>query len=114
LASIPESLQRHRFGSLAYSRLDVAAIIGREKMKPTKYEKELLVEGRLDGKLAARRSGILAILEDRFGDTVRAAFEARLKAIEDVDQLGRLLPLVGTGASLDEFRAALPAEVSPT
>jgi len=102
----------HRFGSLAYSRLDVAAIIGRDKMKASKFEKELVaqgrLEGRLEGQLAARRSDILAILEDRFGDTVRGAFEARLNSIEDFDQLGRLLRLVGTGASFDEFRAAFP------
>ena len=98
----------HRFGGLAYSRLDVAAIIGRDKMKASKFEKELVAQGRLEGQLAARRSDILAILEGRFGDTVRGAFEARLNSIEDFDQLGRLLRLVGMGASLDEFRAAVP------
>jgi hypothetical protein len=93
----------HVFGGLAYSRLDVAGIIGREKMKISQYGQELREEGRLE----ARRADILAILEERFGASAGGQFEAPLNAIADFDRLGGLLRLAGAASDLGSFRDAL-------
>jgi hypothetical protein len=91
------------FGGLAYSRLDVGGIIGREKMKLSRFGKEMKEEGRQE----ARRLDILDILEDRFGAGVRGEFETAVNAIADFDELGRLVLLAGKVADVDSFRRAL-------
>jgi hypothetical protein len=117
----------HLFAGLAYSRLDVDAIIGREKMKLSKFAQEMKEEGRREGfleglqgafreslreahrggQIAARHMDILMVLEVRLGAGILAEFEIALNAIADFDQLGRLLLLASKVADADSFRSAL-------
>jgi hypothetical protein len=109
----------HLFGGLAYARLDVDAILGREKMKLSKFTQEMKEEGRREGiqeglrearrggQITARRMDILIVLEVRFGAGVRKDFETALNAIADFDQLGRLLHMACKIPDVDSFRCAL-------
>jgi hypothetical protein len=98
------------FAGLAYPRLDVEAIIGREKMRESRFSREMREEGRLEGQLEMGRSDILDVLEERFGVRIRQQFEGGVNAIEDLDQLRRLHRLALTVPDIDQFRTALPRQ----
>jgi len=94
------------FGGLAYPRLDVAGIIGREKMRESRYSRELRAEERL----ATRRLDVLKVLSKRFGPASRADIEAALGDVTDFDELGQLLLLAADCVSLNDFRKSLPKQ----
>jgi hypothetical protein len=104
------------FAGLAYPRLDVEKIIGREKMQESRFSREMREEGRLEGRregeLTARRSDILDILQERFGSRAKQQVEATLNSIEDVDQLKRLHRLAWSAADMNQFRAGLPRQTT--
>jgi hypothetical protein len=89
------------FGELAFPRLDVAGIIGREKMEGSKLIRSVVAE--------AGRDYVAEALRIRFGDEAGAAALALLEPIEDAERLHDLHALAIRCASLDEFRAGLAA-----
>jgi hypothetical protein len=101
---------------LAYSRLDVAGVIGRDKMKASRFARELVEEGRIEGQLAGqlstKRADILRVLRLRFGDRA-GDHTAALAALDSLQRLEQLFDLAASCPSPDDFRAALPAEGSP-
>jgi hypothetical protein len=76
------------FGKLAYPRLDVLGLIGREQMRESKFFDEVLAEGRVEG----QRELLAAQLEARFGRLTRQV-RKRLQALpaQDLTPLGRAL-----------------------
>lgn len=92
------------FGELAYPQLDVRAIIGREKMRESRFYREVIEEG----KVLARREALLETLQERFGTAVRDELEPAVNAIEDTAELSHLQRLAVGCSRLEEFRAALP------
>jgi hypothetical protein len=91
------------FGELGYPRLNVAGIIGREKMKGSKLYREIQAEERRD----TRRADILRVLTARFGSPGVAEVAAALHEVEDLELLDRLIDRAATCSGVDEFRAAL-------
>jgi hypothetical protein len=88
------------FGKLAYPRIDVLGIIGREQMKESKFYEEVKQEGRLE----TLRGAVCEVLEVRFGAPSAAEFESLLLNVADVERLSRLHRLAVRCASLTEFR----------
>jgi hypothetical protein len=95
------------FGGLAYPQLDVVGIIGREKMKESKFAQEMRQEGRQEGRIENARENILDLLNARFGKDAAAEVSAAVNAIEQPKVLKQLLRIAGTCSALDKFRAAL-------
>jgi hypothetical protein len=96
------------FAGLAYPTLDVDEVIGREKMKESRFAREMLQEGRQEGKVENAREYILDLLKARFGSKASARLAGAVNALGDIRTLNKLHRLAGTCASLDEFQAALP------
>ena len=94
------------FGKLGYPRLDVPGIIGREKMKESKFYQEILQEG----ELSAKRADILRVLRVRFGPDATAAFTSTLDEMTDLARLDSLLELAVTCPTAETFRAGLPRQ----
>jgi hypothetical protein len=91
------------FGQLRYANLDARAIIGREKMKESKF-----IQGfREEFAVEERREDILAVLRARFPGIDLADISTALKALQNLPQLTALLPTAATCDSPDTFRAAL-------
>ncbi len=93
------------FGRLAYPRIDVWQLIGREQMKESPLYQEIMEEGELKNS----RANILVVLEVRFGADASARFEAALEAIDDLEVLSQLLRLAAGCSRLKEFRDACEA-----
>jgi hypothetical protein len=91
------------FGRLAFPRLDVAAIIGREKMKDSPFLREIMNEGRIE----AMRADILRILARRFGEEAAPPLTPLLAECTDLDRLGELFDLALDCHAIAEFRSAL-------
>ncbi len=81
------------------------SLIGREKMKESLAYQEILEEGRMD----ARRSDIVMVIEERFGKRAASGFRSTLNVIEDAEELNRLLRLASRCTRLDELRGSLSA-----
>jgi hypothetical protein len=88
------------FGKLAFPRLDVLRIIGREKMKGTTFYEDVM--------RYERQESILQVLRARFGPESAAEFTAALNEVTDPAVLKSLLDAAATCANVAEFRAALP------
>jgi hypothetical protein len=93
------------FGELAFPRLDVGGIIGRDKMKGSKLIRSFVAE--------ARREDVAEALRIRLGEEAVSAVLPLLERIEDAERLRGLHALAIRCASLDEFRAGLAASSSP-
>jgi hypothetical protein len=91
------------FGELGYPRLNVARIIGREKMKASKLFQEVQTEERRE----TRRADILLVLTARFGPAGIPEVAAALHEVEEVEMLDRFIERAATCSSVDEFRDAL-------
>jgi hypothetical protein len=88
------------FGRLAYPKMDVAGLIGREQMKESKIIEEFQEEARVE----TRREDILQVLDARFGPDALAEFAPLLGTITDSDHLDRLLRLAAQATGLKQFR----------
>jgi hypothetical protein len=103
------------FGGLAYRGLDVAGIIGRDKMLESRFGRELREEGkqegRQEGELLRQRANLEKVLRRRFEAAALRPVLERISAVNDLDQLERLFDLALGTASLDEVRAAIPPRV---
>jgi hypothetical protein len=97
------------FGKLAYPSLDVLGIIGREKMKESKFFEEVMALGRQEAEVANGRAHTLVVLEERFGPSVAAEFAPAVNALDDAERLNLLLRLAVRCAGPEEFRQALAA-----
>jgi predicted ArsR family transcriptional regulator len=87
---------------MAFPNLEVPNLIGREKMRESKFMQEFMDEARREeGQLAVR-----TILEERFGK-VTEHMRTQLGNIEDMDRLNQLIRVAVRSASLDEFRVEL-------
>ena len=96
------------FGKLAYPRLDVLGLIGREQMRESKIYEEIKdegrVEGRVEGRCDAMRLSVLEALEIKFGGAARAEFASLLEEIRDSNRLAALHGLALRAKDLSEFR----------
>jgi hypothetical protein len=90
------------FGGLAYPRLDVAKIIGSEKMKDSKMWRDAVAQGELQ----RSRADVLEVLQARFESIPEEDTDA-VNAIEDLTALRRLLRLAARCERLEEFQHAL-------
>jgi len=93
------------FGKLAYPRLDVLGLIGREQMRESKIYEEIKDEGRLE----VRRADVLEAVEIKFGAEARSEFAPLLEAVRDSDRLAALHRLVLRARDLSEFRGRFEA-----
>jgi hypothetical protein len=93
------------FGGLAYPRLDIEGLIGREKMRESKVYRAAVEEG----ELKRQRTAILQVLRARFGPEVSAEFAAPLDALPSLERMEPLLDVAATCAHPEDFRAALGA-----
>jgi hypothetical protein len=92
------------FGELAFPRLDVAEIIGRDKMIfDSKFGREL----KREAELKRLRTDLLKVLRSHWGEEAVTEFTPALNAIENLKRLERLFDQALAGMGLDEFRAAL-------
>jgi hypothetical protein len=96
------------FGTLRYGQLDVRRIIGREKMKTSKFYQEIHEEGAVE----AYREAVVTVLRNRFKDIPLPDVEAAVGTLEDLSRLKMLLAEATNCASPDAFRAALPAQTA--
>jgi hypothetical protein len=87
------------FGGLAYPRLDVARIIGRDKMKESRFVQEVEIE-RL-------RTDLLKLVTSRYGKDVAAELSPAVNAVAKVAPLERLFDQALSGIALDEFRSSV-------
>jgi hypothetical protein len=94
------------FGGLAYPRLDVAAIIGREKMNESRFGRELREEGERRG----LRNAILEVLRERFGPAASTEFAGPLDEVSRRAHLVPLVRLAATCSDVEAFCAGLPAQ----
>ncbi len=88
------------FGKLAYPRIDVLQLIGREQMKESKFYQEILEEGRIEEK----RTDIGEVLETRFGTEAAEEFREALGNVTDLPKLSTLLRLASRCDHLVDFR----------
>jgi hypothetical protein len=88
------------FGKLAYPRIDVVGLMGREQMKESKIIEEFQEETRLE----TRRQDLVKVLDAKFGRRAAAEFAAPLSTVSDSDRLDRLLRLAVQSAGLEQFR----------
>jgi hypothetical protein len=96
------------FGELAYPRLDVGAIIGREKMRESRFGREMRQEGQLE----ATRKAILLVLRGRFGPEGMDEVANCLTGLDDPEQLERLVTHAATCPDLRQFLAGVPRQAA--
>jgi hypothetical protein len=90
------------FGRMAFPNLDVPNLIGREKMRESKFMQEFMDEARREEGLFA----LQAILEERFGKLTNH-LKKQVGEIEDMNRLNELIRVAVRSASVDEFRVEL-------
>ena len=102
-ARTPDAIQRADllttlaiFGKLAYERIDVAGLIGRDQMKESPIIEEFQQE--------TKRQYILEVLDEKFGKRAAAEFTPLLADITDSGQLSRLLRLAVRSSTVKQFR----------
>jgi hypothetical protein len=98
------------FGKLTYPRLDVLGIIGREKMKESKFYQEIMMEG----ELLRQRADILRVLRARFGRDAATEFTATLDEMDDLARLEPVLDLAATCSNVEAFRDGLAEQREAT
>jgi hypothetical protein len=91
------------FGKLAYRRLNVEDLIGREQMRESPLYEEIKDEGRLE----TRQTDVLEVLKARFGRETANRFAAAVHRVAKFDKLGRLLRRASNCATADEFQKGL-------
>jgi hypothetical protein len=91
------------FGQLAFPRLNVAVIIGREKMKESPFLRDIMNEARIEEK----RADIVTVLGRRFGQEAARSLIPLLEECTDLNRLRGLFDLALDCNSIDEFRSAL-------
>ena len=91
------------FGKLAYPNLGVIQMIGREKMKESKFFAEVKEMGREEDRVATSRKNVLTVTSGRFGTTVAQRIAPTLNMIEEVDRLEEVLLLAATCSSATEL-----------
>ena len=96
------------FGRLAFPRLDVAGIIGRERMRESRFAREM----RAEGELVKARAYILAELRHRFGEAAVSRVAGTVNSIEDITLMDSLHQQAMTCSAFEEFVAQLPASQS--
>jgi hypothetical protein len=110
-ARTPDAIQRADllttlaiFGKLAYPKMDVAGLIGREQMKESKIIEEFQEEARAEARLETQHEALLHVLDAKFGPTAAAEFAPLVSAITDSDRLDQLLRLAARVTALKQFR----------
>ncbi len=91
------------FGKLAYKRMDVMGLIGREHMKESALYAEIGDEARIENSQAF----VLAVLEERFGVQAAGSFRDAVQRITKQDKLRRLHRLAVRCADIEAFQRGL-------
>jgi hypothetical protein len=97
------------FGKLVYPGMNVLDVIGREKMKESKFYEEVMAEGRIE----KGREVIVDALHVRFGPDASAEFRDVLAAVEDEQVLSELLRLAITARRFVQFRRQAESILTP-
>jgi hypothetical protein len=95
------------FGGLAYPRLDITGIIGRDKMKESRFVREVRREVRRETEIERLRTDLLKAVASRYGKEVTAELSPAVNAVESLTPLERLFDQAVSGVPLDEFRSAV-------
>ena len=93
------------FGRLAYRRLDVVGLVGREQMKESPLYEEIKDEGRIETLQAA----VVEALEVRFGAESSTELSDAVHRVSKPAKLSRLHRLAIQCDSIEEFEKALKA-----
>ena len=96
------------FGKLAFPRIDVNGIIGRNKMKDSQLYREAKEEGDRVGRVLNTRQLTLDALRIKFGADAIKDVAPAINTIDDVTALITLNHFAVSCSKLDEFRAFLP------
>jgi hypothetical protein len=91
------------FGRLAYRRLEVMDLIGREHMKESPLFAEIQDEARLE----TRQADVLEALVVRFGRETAARFTDAVHRVDNLEKLGRLHRLAIRCATPEDFQKRL-------
>jgi hypothetical protein len=91
------------FGKLAYRRLNVEDLIGREQMRESPLYEEIKDEGRVESFQAA----VLENLEVRFGRAAAVQFAPVVRRVTRLEKLRRLHRRAARCATPDEFEKGL-------
>ena len=106
------------FGKLNYPNLDVAQLIGVEKMKDSKFYQEIIehgkIEGRIEGELESKREDILEALDARFGAIAVAELSPTVAGLEEIERAKHIFRLVLRSSTIDEVRSTLGSLGQPT
>ena len=97
------------FSGLAYPRLDINGIIGKTKMKESRFAREMREEGASRSQFRLVRDLTLDVLRVKFGTIATKDLPEMMNTIEDVTFLLTLHHLAASCSTLDEFKAGLPA-----
>ena len=96
------------FSEMAYPRFNVAAIIGKDKLRESKFARSMRFEGQQEGRLEQARAGIIYFLHKRFGLKVLADIESTLAELDSLESLKALLDRAVDCCSLAAFRKEVP------
>jgi predicted transposase YdaD len=97
------------FGKLVYPGLNVLELIGRERMKESKFYEEVLEEGREEGREEGMVLAILRILSERFSTEDVNEIRTTLESVDDPERLSELVASAVQCRSLGHFRRDLAA-----
>jgi hypothetical protein len=87
------------FGRMAYPAIDVLSLIGREMIKESNTDQQILAEGRED----AHRLDLLTVVEARFGKRGAKAFKPVLESVHNPAQLQALLKLAAKCSDINQL-----------
>jgi hypothetical protein len=94
------------FGGLAYPRLDVEHIIGRDVvLRVSKIVRRILREGQVE----ARQADLLKVIRRHYGADAATEWTAAVQAITDPELLERLFDRALEGVPLNDLRTELPS-----
>jgi hypothetical protein len=97
------------FGKLVYPGMKVLDLIGREKMRESKFFEEVMAEGRIE----RGREDVLEALQVRYGPEAVAEFKDALAAVNDDQLLSELHRLAIAARRLSEFRRRTESLLTP-
>jgi hypothetical protein len=95
------------FGRLAYRRLNVMQLIGREQMKESPLYEEIKDEGRVEARIETAQAAVLKVLKARFDRQTAAQFTDAIHRVSKMKRLDRLLNLASRCATAEDFERGL-------
>ena len=95
------------FGKLAYPNLDIIRMIGREKMKESKFFDDVKMMVREEERVNAHHEALIEVVESRFGSPTAQRLTSSVVRVEDANRLRQLLRIAIQCHSVAELEAEL-------